>query len=90
MKESAVPPAPSRRAPGAVSRRATNVTLPDTLLGQARALEINLSQACEAGLQDAVAERTRALWLAENRAAIDTWNKHVVTHGLPLVAYRQF
>ena len=32
------------------SRRPTNVTLPDNLLREARALGINLSQACERGL----------------------------------------
>lgn len=72
------------------ARRATNVTLPEDLLQQARELDINLSQACERGLAAAVAERRRARWLAANNDAIDAWNAHVTEHGLPLAAYRQF
>ena len=71
-------------------RRATNVTLPEALLREARSLGINLSQACEHGLAAAVAEHRRARWLEENRDAIEAWNEHVAEHGLPLAAYRQF
>ena len=78
--------APSDASP----RRATNVTLPEPLLREARSLGINLSQACERGLAVAVAERRRARWLEENRDAMDAWNKHVGEQGLPLAVYRQF
>ena len=71
-------------------RRATNVTLPETLLHDAREMGINLSQACEHGLAQAVAEKRRHRWLEENREAMDAWNGHVAQHGLPLAAYRQF
>ena len=71
-------------------RRPTNVTLPEPLLREARALGVNLSQACERGLSAEVAARRRDLWLAENRQAMDAWNEHVAGHGLPLAAYRQF
>ena len=71
-------------------RRATNVTLPETLLHDAREMEINLSQACEHGLAQAVAEKRRHHWLEENREAMKAWNGHVAQHGLPLAAYRQF
>lgn len=76
--------------PAAPPRRATNVTLPDTLLREAREMGINLSQACERGLAAAVAEARRARWLADNRDAIADWNRHVDQHGLPLAAFRQF
>lgn len=72
------------------SRRATNVTLPETLLRDAREMGINLSQACEHGLAQAVAETRRRRWLEENQEAMDAWNGHVAQHGLPLAAYRQF
>ena len=71
-------------------RRATNVTLPEPLLHDARALGINISDACEQGLAAAVAERQRANWLDQNKEAMDAWNEHVAEHGLPLAAYRQF
>lgn len=71
-------------------RHVTNVALHEPLLREARALGINLSQACERGLSAGVAPRRRDLWLAENRPAMDAWNEHVAEHGLPLAAYRQF
>jgi antitoxin CcdA len=71
-------------------RRATNVTLPEPLLSEARALGVNLSAACEQGLAAQVATARRQLWLAENQDALQAWNDHVAQHGLPLAAYRQF
>jgi len=73
-----------------VPRRPTNITLSEPLLHEARALKINLSQACERGLSIEVAETKARLWLEENRSAIDAWNEHVERHGLPLADFRQF
>jgi antitoxin CcdA len=72
------------------ARRATNVTLPESLLREARDLNINLSQACERGLAMEVSETKTQRWLRENRAAMESWNEHVEQHGLPLAAFRQF
>lgn len=74
---------PSNRSP-------TNVTLPQSLLRDARELKINISQACERGLSAAVAEAKTQRWLQENRPAMNTWNDHVEKHGLPLDRFRQF
>ena len=82
--------APRDQTAASSPRRATNVTLPETLLRDAREMGINLSQACERGLAAAVAEQRRQRWLEENREAMDAWNGHVAEHGLPLAAYRQF
>ena len=71
-------------------RRATNVTLPEALLQEARAMGVNLSQACERGLAAAVASTRRQRWLEENRAAIVASNEYVERHGLPLAGFRQF
>lgn len=73
-----------------VFRKATNVTLPEALLAEARALKINVSQACERGLASEVARQRRARWLAENGTAMDAWNAHVEREGLPLAKYRGF
>ena len=83
-------PAARRLAATTSPRRPTNVTLPESLLQEARAMGVNLSQACERGLAAAVAESRRERWLAENKEAIDSWNSYVAEHGLPLTAYRQF
>jgi len=71
-------------------RRPANVTLPESLLRTARALKINVSQACEQGLAAEVAKTRARRWLEANSSAIDAWNAHVEEHGLPLAEYRQF
>ncbi len=71
-------------------RRATNITLPEALLREAKALDLNVSQACELGLADAVARAKSRKWLEENRVAMAAWNAHVEENGLPLAEFRQF
>ena len=71
-------------------KRATNVSLPADLIDEARRLNINISQACEKGLDQQVRQSRDDKWRAENREAIDYWNAYVAEHGLPLAKYRQF
>ena len=71
-------------------RRPTNVSLPSDLIEEARRLDINISQACEQGLEERVKTALREAWLEENREAIEYWNAWVEEHGLPLAEYRQF
>lgn len=80
---------PGRAAPSA-PRKPTNVTLPEPLLQEARDLGVSLSQACERGLREVVAETRAAKWLRDNHDAIEAWNEYVAKHGLPLAEYRQF
>ncbi len=72
------------------TRRATNVTLPESLLREARAFDINVSKACEQGLAAEVAAAREARWQRDNQAAIDAWNAHVDQQGLPLARFRRF
>lgn len=44
------------------ARKATNVSLAEPLLAEAKQLRINISQAAEAGVAKAVAERRAELW----------------------------
>lgn len=60
------------------------------VLAEAKALNINISQAAEAGLVQVVALRRDQRWLAENKAALESSNAYVETHGLPLARYRTF
>ena len=71
-------------------RRATNVSLPSDLIEEAKRLNINISQACERGLEETVRKSRGEAWIEENRAAIDYWNAWTEEHGLPLAKYRQF
>lgn len=72
------------------ARRPTNVSLDRALVEEARALGINLSQACERGIAAQLAQVRGERWLAENRAALEASNDYVEQHGLPLARYRQF
>lgn len=72
------------------ARKATNVSLNEVLLTEAKALRINISQAAEAGVAQAVAERRTALWLEANREALESSNRWVEENGLPLARYRGF
>lgn len=78
------------RAAKSSPKRATNISLPADLIGAARELDVNISQACEKGLQEAVAKTRAERWIEENREAIEFWNRYVEEHGLPLARYRQF
>ena len=71
-------------------RRATNVSLPTDLVEQARALGISVSRACEAGLADEVRRVREQQWIEENWEAIQSSNRWVEEHGLPLARYRMF
>jgi antitoxin CcdA len=68
----------------------THVSLAEPLLAEAKALRINVSQATEAMLTQAVAEKRAELWLQENWDAIESSNAYVEKHGLPLAKYRMF
>lgn len=72
------------------TKRATNVSLTEDILAQAKALHINISQAAEAGIAQAIARKRAEQWLAENHAAIESSNAFVEKHGLPLANYRMF
>jgi antitoxin CcdA len=72
------------------ARRATNVSLDSAYLAEARELGINISQACERGLAETLAEERRKRWLDENRAAMEGYNRYIEEHGLPLEDLRLF
>lgn len=74
----------------AARRKATNISLDAELLDAARALNINISRACERGLTEQIAEARAQQWRADNADAIASSNRHVEDHGLPLATYRRF
>jgi antitoxin CcdA len=80
---------PSWRQEGA-PRKPTNVSLPQDLLDEAKRLNLNVSQACEVGLQKAVSQTKNERWLEENQKALQQWNEWVEKNGLPLARFRQF
>lgn len=71
-------------------RKAANLSINVDLLGEAKALSVNISRAAEAGIAAAVKAEKERLWKEENREAIESSNRWVEEHGLPLAKYRQF
>lgn len=71
-------------------KRPANVTVNADLLRRARELDVNLSQTLENALVDQVAVRVRERWLAENRAAIEAYNREIDQHGCFSDSLRSF
>lgn len=71
-------------------KRSANLTVNSSLLDLARRLKINVSKACERGLQIQIAEVQAKQWRDDNAAAIASSNDFVERHGVPLAKYRQF
>lgn len=70
------------------NKKATNISLPEDLVEEAKRLGINLSHACEAGLDEEVRKAKREEWIEENQEAMESSNEYVRKHGLPLARYR--
>ncbi|GLQ10243.1 hypothetical protein GCM10007913_21750 [Devosia yakushimensis] len=71
-------------------RRATNVTIDQALLDEAKGLGLNISRAAEAGIETAVRAEKERLWQVENAEAIQSSNNYVEKYALPLAKYRVF
>ena len=71
-------------------RRPTNVSLNSKLLEEAKALGLNVSRACERGLEAEVKAAREKAWKEENREALEAANEYIEKYGLPLARFRQF
>ena len=72
------------------TKKPTNLSLDQSLLQEARSFGVNLSQAAETGVRQAVATAKAIHWKKENASALRSSNAWVEEHGLPLEQYRQF
>ncbi len=71
-------------------RKSTNLSLDGALLSEAKSLKVNLSRAAEEGVRRAVAQARAENWRSENASALESSNRYVEKHGLPLERFRQF
>lgn len=60
------------------------------MVAEAKALGVNLSQAAEVGVAEAVARKRAERWLTDNSEALESSNAFVDKRGLPLAKYRNF
>ncbi|WP_440856220.1 type II toxin-antitoxin system CcdA family antitoxin [Salinisphaera sp. RV14] len=67
-----------------------NLRIRRSLKEKAKCLGLNLSQTLEASLEQEISRREQEAWLADNRGAIEAYNKHIEQHGAALSAYRSF
>lgn len=72
------------------SRRAVNLSIDRALLSEARELEINLSRAAEEGIRQSIRDVLSEAWRQRERAALESSNAYVESHGLPLSSRRRF
>ncbi len=82
--------APRLSRVAASAKRATNVSLNAELITEAKALGVNISQACEAGLAARIRQERGEKWKEDNREAIESWNVYLRDNGMPYDEYRQF
>ena len=68
-----------RRSP---KKRAVNLFVDSELLDEARRMRINVSDTLEQRLRSIVQGELEKRWLAENRAAIEAYNRDVAENGL--------
>lgn len=71
------------------ARRPVNLTLDPDIVSAARALGINLSQACNDALAAAVRGEREARWRDEHRDDVDAWARWYDQGGDPLAHLRQ-
>jgi antitoxin CcdA len=71
-------------------RKATNLSLDQALVAEAKELEINVSRIAEEAIAAAVRAEKNRRWKDENREAMEAWNEWTRKNGLPLEKYRLF
>lgn len=62
-------------------KKATNLSINSDLLLKAKLLQINLSKTLEDSLIKLLQENQNQLWLQQNKAAIDEYNKRIEKEG---------
>ena len=74
----------------ASSKRAANLTLSADIMAAAKALDINISQVCDAHLREVVKREQERRWREEHADFISAYNAIVETEGMPLDEWRGF
>lgn len=72
------------------AKKATNITLSADVLTEAKALGINISQACDQYLRELVRGEREQRWQQDHAEFIAAYNETVEKEGLPLEKWRTF
>jgi len=73
--------------PQTLRRKRLNITVREDIIEDARAMDLNISEAAEAGLLAALRKAREEAWLRENADAIRAHNERVERDGLLLKPY---
>lgn len=71
-------------SPSSSKRRPVNLTIREDILETAKSLNLNASQAAEAGLIAAIRQTQEKEWLNANKSALRAHNKRVEKDGVLL------
>jgi len=71
-----------KRAHAEGRRRATNLSLDEKLVAEARELELNVSRIVEDRLREVVRDERARRWLEENRAGFEAFERFVEKNGI--------
>ncbi|MGI9404739.1 MAG: type II toxin-antitoxin system CcdA family antitoxin [Hyphomicrobiaceae bacterium] len=71
-------------------KRATNLSVDEVLLDEAKAYGINLSETLTEALETRVREERARRWREENAEAIESYNKRIDEHGTFGEDFRSF
>jgi len=90
MASSHILAASAKKAEKKSSKRAANLSLSSDTLDEAKALDINVSQACDAFLRDLVKQEKARRWKLEYADFVHAYNQTVTDEGLPLDEWKTF
>lgn len=71
-------------------KKSANLSINAELLQQAKQLNINLSQTLEQRLLEIIRQAQREQWLANNKDALEDYNRRIETHGVFSDGLRRF
>jgi len=71
-------------------KKAVNLRINESLIDEAKALKINLSQTLETSLIEILREKQKEAWLQDNQSAVTAYNQRIEEKGVFSDGLRQF
>lgn len=72
--------------PPAIKHKPVTLSIQEDVVLSAKSLNLNVSQAAEDGIRDAVRKAHAEAWLRNNRQAIDDYNRKIREQGIAIPA----
>ncbi|MGA0792473.1 MAG: type II toxin-antitoxin system CcdA family antitoxin [Burkholderiaceae bacterium] len=75
---------------GTAAKRPTNLSLSSDVLDEARRLEINISEVCDAHLRELILRAQQRKWREDHAEFVAAYNATIASEGLPLDEWKSF